>query len=99
MKTDHLFYQLFQIFLRRHHPQQLWQAVVIYPSRSQDFTQREAQPYATIFNSELIQRVYLNKLEISSNSSLGLEIVKFMVESNTQVPSIVSRLGLSYQMR
>jgi predicted transposase/invertase (TIGR01784 family) len=80
------------IFLRRHHPQQLWQAVVIYPSRNQDFTQREAQPYTPILNSELIQRVYLNELEIPSNSSLGLEIVKLMVEGNTQVPSTVSRL-------
>jgi predicted transposase/invertase (TIGR01784 family) len=86
-----LFSEIF-IFLRRHHPQQRWQAVVIYPSRSQDFTHREAQPYAPMLNSNLVQRIYLNELEIPSNSSLGLEIVKLMVEKDTQVPPTVSRL-------
>ena len=51
-----------------------------------------------MLNSNLVQRIYLNELEIPSNSSLGLEIVKLMVEKDTQVPPTVSRLVNCVQM-
>ena len=80
------------IFLRHNRPQQLWRAVVIFPSQNEDLSERERQPYAPLIESNLVQRFYLDELDVPANASLGLEIVKLVVERHPQVAPTVTRL-------
>ena len=56
-----------------------WRGVVIFPSRSVDIAQ--TKHYVELLNSERVTRVYLDELSQTRTSSIGIETVKLVVES------------------
>ncbi len=88
---DNLYYRLFGelfLFLRQYQPPYPWQVVVIYPSRSVERQQ-------TLQFRELLGRVtsiYLDELDSASESSLGVGVVKLVIESEKTAPQAARRL-------
>ncbi|WP_013325658.1 Rpn family recombination-promoting nuclease/putative transposase [Gloeothece verrucosa] len=80
-----LYYRLFSeffLFLKQYKPPYSWQIVVIYPTRS---VEREQSIHFRDFLSlSSIRRIYLDKLEEAANSSLGINVIKLVVESEQQ---------------
>ncbi len=86
-QKDEAFYQrvFAEIFLYLYQYQSLndWRAVVIFPRRSLE--PDEPKPYSLLLNSPLVQRVYLNELGETADTSIGVGIVQLVVchESRT----------------
>ncbi len=81
-QKDKIFYQrvFAEIFLYLHQYQSVsdWRAVVIFPRRSLE--PEQTRPYDLLLNSHLVQRVYLNELEETADTSIGVGIVQLVVE-------------------
>jgi predicted transposase/invertase (TIGR01784 family) len=73
------FFSEIMLYLRQYEPANNWQAVVIYPSRS--IEPPEPQVHQALFASSQVQRIYLDELEITAEPSLGVSIVKLVVEA------------------
>jgi predicted transposase/invertase (TIGR01784 family) len=72
-----LFAELF-LFLRQYKPSHPWQIVVIYPNRSVE--QEQAPQFGDILTLNRVRRIYLNELEEEAEGSLGIGVVKLVVE-------------------
>jgi predicted transposase/invertase (TIGR01784 family) len=71
-----LFAEIF-VYLRQNQSVNHWRAVVIYPQRSLDPSDR--LPYELLLNSSQVQRIYLDELGTTDNS-LQIAIVKLIIE-------------------
>ncbi|MBW4676789.1 MAG: Rpn family recombination-promoting nuclease/putative transposase [Desmonostoc geniculatum HA4340-LM1] len=71
-----LFAEIF-VYLRQNESVNYWRAVVIYPQRSLDPSDR--LPYELLLNSSQVQRIYLDELGTAENS-LQVAIVKLIIE-------------------
>ncbi|MFN6514631.1 MAG: Rpn family recombination-promoting nuclease/putative transposase [Nostoc sp. CreGUA01] len=71
-----LFAEIF-VYLRQNESVNYWRAVVIYPQRSLDPSDR--LPYNLLLNSSQVQRIYLDELDAAENS-LQVAIVKLIIE-------------------
>ena len=63
-----IYYRLFSevfLYLRQYQPQNPWQAVVIYPSRSLDTA--DTQHYREFFTSQRVRCIYLDELGESAS--------------------------------
>jgi predicted transposase/invertase (TIGR01784 family) len=78
-----LFAELF-IYLDQHSVVQDWQAVIIYPKRSVE--PEDSHPYRALLNSPQVHRIVLDELTIRANRSLGLELLKLIVEPEQTAP-------------
>ncbi|MEH2392252.1 MAG: Rpn family recombination-promoting nuclease/putative transposase [Nostoc sp.] len=80
-QVDSTFYRRFFaeifLYLRQNGSVNFWRAVVIYPQRSLDPTDR--LPYELLLNSSQVQRIYLDELDTGENS-LEVAIVKLIIE-------------------
>ena len=56
-----------------------WRGVVVYPSSSIDTG--ETQRYFELLNPQRVRRIYLDELGSTPQSSIGIEIVKLVIES------------------
>lgn len=65
------------LYLRQNESVNFWRAIVIYPQRSLDPTDR--LPYELLLNSSQVQRIYLDELDTGENS-LQVAIVKLIIE-------------------
>jgi len=74
---SNLFAKVFT-YLNQNDPEQNWRAVVIYERRS--FEPEETEPYEALLNSHQVVRVYLDEIEETTESSLGIQIVKLIFE-------------------
>ncbi|MFW6359774.1 MAG: Rpn family recombination-promoting nuclease/putative transposase [Chroococcales cyanobacterium] len=86
-----LFSEIF-LYLRNNDPTLLWQAVIVFRSRSIEPNARERQPYLPLLESPLVQRIYLNELEITETSPLGVRLIKLIVTTQKQIPQDVTQL-------
>ncbi len=77
-----LFGEIF-LYLKQYKPKQNWYAVAIFARESLD-TGRLRQ-YGEFFDSGRLKRIYLDKLPERSSSSLGLGMVKLVVEAEEKV--------------
>ncbi|MDY7015992.1 MAG: Rpn family recombination-promoting nuclease/putative transposase [Cyanobacteriota bacterium] len=79
--NEDLYYRLFAelfLYLRQYKPPHPWHVVVIYPTRSVEIEQ--ALHFGRFFNLDAVTRIYLDELGTSSETSLGVKIVKLVTE-------------------
>ncbi len=90
---DNLYYRLFAelfLFLRQYQPPNPWQVVVIYPSRN--IEREQNQHFGNILASNQVQRIYLDELEETVSGSLGVGVVKLVIEPETQAINLAKSL-------
>ena len=77
-----LYYRLFAelfLFLKQYRPPHPWQIVVIYPHRRVE--REQSLHFGEILNLASVRRIYLD--ELPHNPSLGIGVIKLVVESET----------------
>ncbi len=82
---DNLYYRLFAelfLFLRQYQPLHPWHIVVIYPSRS--IERKQNHQFGDILALNQVQRIYLNELEETATGSLGIKVVKLVIEPESE---------------
>jgi predicted transposase/invertase (TIGR01784 family) len=80
---DTLYYRLFAelfLFLKQYQPPHPWQIVVIYPHRGVE--REQSLHFGEILNLASVRRIYLD--ELPQNPSLGIGVIKLVVESETE---------------
>ncbi len=88
---ENLYYRVFTelfIFLKQYKPTHQWRVVVIYPTRR---IERE-QPlhFRELFTR--VTRIYLNELGEDASDSLGINVVKLVIENEKTAPEQAKRL-------
>jgi predicted transposase/invertase (TIGR01784 family) len=81
---DTLYYRLFAelfLFLKQYQPPHPWQIVVIYPHRGVE--REQSLHFGEILNLSSVRRIYLDELPYGDNPSLGIGVIKLVVESET----------------
>ncbi|WP_149986559.1 Rpn family recombination-promoting nuclease/putative transposase, partial [Microcystis aeruginosa] len=81
---DTLYYRLFAelfLFLKQYQPPHPWQIVVIYPHRGVE--REQSLHFGEILNLSSVRRIYLDELPQRSHPSLGIGVIKLVVESET----------------
>ncbi len=81
---DTLYYRLFAelfLFLKQYRPPHPWQIVVIYPHRGVE--REQSLHFGEILNLSSVRRIYLDELPQRSHPSLGIGVIKLVVESET----------------
>ncbi len=81
---DTLYYRLFAelfLFLKQYQPPHPWQIVVIYPHRGVE--REQSLHFGEILNLASVRRIYLDELPYRDNPSLGIGVIKLVVESET----------------
>ena len=83
---QNLYYRLFSelfLYLRQYQPSYPWIVVVIYPNRS---IEREQElHFGYLLASPQVRRIYLDELRESADSSLGVGVVKLVIETEETV--------------
>ncbi|MGK7937033.1 MAG: Rpn family recombination-promoting nuclease/putative transposase [Xenococcaceae cyanobacterium] len=83
---DNLYYRLFSelfLYLKQYQPSIPWMVVVIYPKRS---VEREQElHFGYLLASPQVQRIYLDELVESANTSLGVGVVKLVIETEEKI--------------
>ncbi|PMB45161.1 hypothetical protein CEN41_08735 [Fischerella thermalis CCMEE 5330] len=67
-----------------------WYTVIIYPKRNLE--PDEDRLYQVLLESSKVQRVYLDELETSANRSLGIGVVKLIVEPEENAANYAKQL-------
>ncbi len=81
---DTLYYRLFAelfLFLKQYQPPHPWQIVVIYPHCGVE--REQSLHFGEILNLSSVRRIYLDELAPRDNPSLGIGVIKLVVESET----------------
>jgi len=81
-KTDDFYWDLFgeiYLCLKQYKPKQNWLAVAVFSKRSLD--PGELVQFEELFASRRVRRVYLDELELTSSQSIGIGMVKLVVEA------------------
>lgn len=63
-----------------------WKGVIIYPNRQIDLS--NIQRYQELFDSERVQRLYLDELEVSDTKSISIAIIKLIVSKETEAVKV-----------
>jgi predicted transposase/invertase (TIGR01784 family) len=76
-----LYYRLFGelfLYLRQYKPPHPWRIVVIYPSRR--IEQEQMLQFQELLTSDRVRRIYLDELGDAAERSLGVKVVKLVIE-------------------
>ncbi|MBD2292089.1 Rpn family recombination-promoting nuclease/putative transposase [Anabaena sphaerica FACHB-251] len=87
---DDLYYRLFAeicLYLRQYKPPHPWQVVIIYPSRT--IEREQNLQFGEILLLQRVKRIYLDEL---GESSLGVGVVKLVIETEDTAPELAKRL-------
>jgi predicted transposase/invertase (TIGR01784 family) len=84
-----LFGELF-LYLRQYKPPHPWQVVVIYPSRS--IEREQTLQFGEILALNRVRRIYLDELGETAESSLGVGVVKLVIEPEETAGELARRL-------
>ncbi|MFP5273046.1 Rpn family recombination-promoting nuclease/putative transposase [Coleofasciculus sp.] len=90
-RDDNLYYRLFTelfIFLNQYKPPYPWQVVVIYPSRR--IEREQPLQFRELFSR--VTRIYLDELGDEPSTSVGVNIVKLVIEQEQTAPERARRL-------
>jgi len=82
---EELYYRLFAelaLFLRQYKPCYPWRIVVIYPSRS--IERQQPHQFEDFLTLNRVQIIYLDELAEIADSSLGVGVVKLIIETENQ---------------
>ncbi|MFM6026496.1 MAG: DUF2887 domain-containing protein, partial [Dolichospermum sp.] len=74
-------------YLRQYKTPHPWQAVIIYPSRN--IEREQNLQFGEILLLERVTRIYLDEL---GESSLGVGVVKLVIETEKAAPALARRL-------
>jgi predicted transposase/invertase (TIGR01784 family) len=78
-----LYYRLFGelfLYLRQYKPTPLWRVVVIYSSRRVEPEPKQRRQFEELLTSSRVQRIYLDELGEAAEYSLGVKVVKLVIE-------------------
>ncbi|NEO56765.1 MAG: Rpn family recombination-promoting nuclease/putative transposase [Okeania sp. SIO3B5] len=78
-----LFSEIFT-YLRDNEPDLRWRAMIIFKSRSMEPTERQRESVQPFLDSPLVKRIYLNELEVSETTPLGVQIIQLVVARKKQ---------------
>jgi predicted transposase/invertase (TIGR01784 family) len=90
---EDLYYRLFGelfLFLRQYKPPHPWRIVVIYPSRSVEIEQ--TLQFGELLTLNRVRRIYLDELGEAAESSLGVGVVKLVIEPEQTAGELARRL-------
>jgi predicted transposase/invertase (TIGR01784 family) len=90
-RDDNLYYRLFTelfIFLNQYKPPYPWRVVVIYPSRR--IEREQPLQFRELFSR--VTRIYLDELGDKASASVGVNIVKLVIEQEQTAPEQARRL-------
>jgi predicted transposase/invertase (TIGR01784 family) len=76
-----LYYRIFGelfLYLRQYKPVNPWRVVVIYPNRR--IEQEQMLQFRELLTSQRVQRIYLDELPEAADRSLGVKVVKLVIE-------------------
>jgi len=82
---EQLYYRLFAelfLYLRQYQPPHPWRVVVIYPTRSME---RYSQHFQDLLNSEKVTRIYLDELQVTASSPLGVSLISLIVTAESEM--------------
>lgn len=88
-----LYYRIFAelfIFLRQYQPPHPWQVVVIYPNRS--IERESTSQFNELLALNWVRRIYLDELEEATERSLGVEVVKLVIEPEETAGQLARQL-------
>jgi predicted transposase/invertase (TIGR01784 family) len=88
---ENLYYRLFTelfIFLNQYKPPHPWRVVVIYPTRR--IEREQPLQFRELFSR--VQRIYLDELGETASDSLGVKIVKLVMEREQTAPERARQL-------
>ncbi len=88
-----LYYRIFGelfLYLRQYKPIHPWRVVVIYPSRNIEIEQ--PLQFEELLNSSRVQRIYLDELEAAAERSIGVGVVKLVIEPEQTAGETARRL-------
>jgi predicted transposase/invertase (TIGR01784 family) len=81
---ENFYYRLFGelfVYLRQYQPLSPWQIVIIYPNRQVE--RLPVHQFGEMVSLERVKRFYLDELDLGNPPSLGLGILKLVVEDET----------------
>jgi len=78
-----LFSEIFT-YLRENQPDLRWRATIIFRSRSIEPTARQRESVQPLLDSDLVRCIYLNELEVSDATPLGIKIIQLIVVKKQQ---------------
>ncbi|MEC4987047.1 MAG: Rpn family recombination-promoting nuclease/putative transposase [Oscillatoria sp. PMC 1068.18] len=93
-----LYYRIFGelfVYLRQYQPPYPWRVVVIYPTRSVE--REQSFQFGEILNLNRVRRIYLDELGTAGETSLGVRVVKLVVEAEDTATELAK--GLIAQAR
>jgi predicted transposase/invertase (TIGR01784 family) len=86
-----LFSEIF-IYLRDNEPDLRWRAMIIFRSRGIEPTARQRESVQPFLDSPLVRCIYLNELEVSETTPLGVQIIQLFVTHKKQLLERVTQL-------
>lgn len=90
---EDLYYRLFGelfLYLKQYKPPHPWQVVVIYPTRSVERLQ--TLQFGEIITLNRVQRIYLDELGDAAENSLGVGVVKLVIETEDTAGELARHL-------
>ena len=99
-RDEQLYRRLFAeafLFLKQNPGIKNWQAVAIYPDRSLEPTDRA--PYQVLLESAQVQQIYLDELGERQGESVGLGLVRLVVEPEATVTRLAKQLLAQSEQR
>jgi len=90
---EELYYRIFAelfIYLRQYKPGNPWQVVIIYPTRR--IEPKDQLQFQELLNCDRVTRIYLDELEPEEESTLGIGVVKLIIEPETVAVETAKRL-------
>ncbi|MBW4478821.1 MAG: Rpn family recombination-promoting nuclease/putative transposase [Tolypothrix brevis GSE-NOS-MK-07-07A] len=90
---EDLYYRLFAelfLYLRQYKPVSPWQVVVIYPTRS--IERQQTSQFSEMLAINRVRRIYLDELGEVAETSLGVGVVKLVIEAEETAPQLARRL-------
>lgn len=88
---EDLYYRLFAelfLYLRQYKPPHPWEVVLIYPSRT---IEREQNLQFRELLAR-VRRIYLDELGEAADTSIGVGVVKLVIEDQNTAPTLAKRL-------
>jgi predicted transposase/invertase (TIGR01784 family) len=90
---ENLYYRIFAelfIYLRQYKPRHPWQVVVIYPNRN--IEREQTLHFGDILTLNGVRHIYLDELGENLAASIGVGIVKLVIEDAETAPTLAKRL-------
>jgi predicted transposase/invertase (TIGR01784 family) len=90
---EDLYYRLFGelfLYLRQYKPRHPWRVVVIYPTRTVE--REQSLHFGKLLTLDGVRRIYLDELGEAAELSLGVGVVKLVIEGEETAPELARRL-------